>query len=84
MRETMNQEKLLLIPGPTPVHLQILNALSQPTLSHVSPVFVVELKEALANLKKTLASIGYSGKLKSNGRTTESKFEAIRNKRVKE
>lgn len=52
MRGRMNQEKLLLIPGPTPVHPQILNALSQPTLSHVSPVFVAELKEALANLKK--------------------------------
>jgi aspartate aminotransferase-like enzyme len=48
----MNQEKLLLIPGPTPVHPQILNALSQPTISHVSPVFVAELKEALANLKE--------------------------------
>ena len=47
----MNREKLLLIPGPTPVHPQILNALSQPTLSHVSPVFVTELGEALANLK---------------------------------
>ena len=52
MRGKMKQEKLLLIPGPTPVHPQILNALSQPTLSHVSPVFVAELKEALANLKK--------------------------------
>jgi aspartate aminotransferase-like enzyme len=48
----MNQEKLLLIPGPTPIHPRILNALSQPTVSHVSPVFVAELKEALANLKK--------------------------------
>jgi aspartate aminotransferase-like enzyme len=48
----MNQEKLLLIPGPTPVHPRILNALSQPTVSHVSPVLVVELKEALSNLKK--------------------------------
>jgi aspartate aminotransferase-like enzyme len=60
----MNQEKLLLIPGPTPVHPKILNALSQPTLSHVSPVFVAELK--------------------SDVRTTESKFEAIRSKRAKE
>ena len=47
----MNQEKLLLIPGPTPVHPRILNALSQPTISHVSPIHVAELKEALANLK---------------------------------
>jgi alanine-glyoxylate transaminase/serine-glyoxylate transaminase/serine-pyruvate transaminase len=48
----MNQEKLLLIPGPTPVHPRILNVLSQPTVSHVSPIFVGELKEALSNLKK--------------------------------
>jgi alanine-glyoxylate transaminase/serine-glyoxylate transaminase/serine-pyruvate transaminase len=48
----MNREILLLIPGPTPVHPRILNALSQPTISHVSPVFVAEMKEALENLKK--------------------------------
>jgi alanine-glyoxylate transaminase/serine-glyoxylate transaminase/serine-pyruvate transaminase len=48
----MAQEKLLLIPGPTPVHPRILNALSQPTVSHVSPVFVEEFKESLLNLKK--------------------------------
>jgi aspartate aminotransferase-like enzyme len=47
----MNQEKLLLIPGPTPVHPRILNVLSQPTVSHVSPVHVAELREALQNLK---------------------------------
>jgi alanine-glyoxylate transaminase/serine-glyoxylate transaminase/serine-pyruvate transaminase len=48
----MNQEKLLLIPGPTPVHPQILRALSQPAISHVSPVFVSEMKEAQENLKR--------------------------------
>jgi alanine-glyoxylate transaminase/serine-glyoxylate transaminase/serine-pyruvate transaminase len=48
----MNQEKLLLIPGPTPVHPRILNALSQPSVSPVSPTLVAELKEALSNLKK--------------------------------
>jgi aspartate aminotransferase-like enzyme len=47
----LNQEKLLLIPGPTPVHPRILNALSQPAVSHVSPAHAAELKEALANLK---------------------------------
>jgi len=50
--ETMQTEKLLLIPGPTPVHPRIIKSLSYPTVSHVSPVFVEELKEALANLKK--------------------------------
>ncbi len=48
----MQQEKLLLIPGPTPVHPRILNALALPTVSHVSPIHVEELKEALSNLKK--------------------------------
>jgi aspartate aminotransferase-like enzyme len=48
----MSEEKLLLIPGPTPVHPRIIHALSLPTVSHVSPVFVSELKDALANLKK--------------------------------
>ena len=48
----MQKEQLLLIPGPTPVHPRILNALSLPTVSHVSPVIVNELKEALDNLKK--------------------------------
>ena len=48
----MDKEKLLLIPGPSPVHPRILQSLSLPTVSHVSPIFVDELKEALANLKK--------------------------------
>lgn len=50
----MPQEKLLLIPGPTPVHPRIINTLSQPTVSHVSPVFVEEKKRALDNLKKVV------------------------------
>jgi len=48
----MEEEKLLLIPGPTPVHPRIINRLSLPTVSHVSPVFVREFKEALSNIKK--------------------------------
>jgi len=48
----MDKEKLLLIPGPSPVHPRIIHSLSLPTVSHVSPVFVAELKEALDNLKK--------------------------------
>jgi alanine-glyoxylate transaminase/serine-glyoxylate transaminase/serine-pyruvate transaminase len=51
-RGKMQKEKLLLIPGPTPVHPRILNALALPTVSHVSPVHVEEFKEALSNLKK--------------------------------
>jgi len=48
----MQTEKLLMIPGPTPVHPRILNSLSRPTISHVSPTFVAEFKEALLNLKE--------------------------------
>lgn len=48
----MQHEKLLLIPGPTPVHPRIISTLALPTVSHVSPMLVAELKEALSNLKK--------------------------------
>lgn len=50
----MPQEKLLLIPGPTPVHPRIIHSLSLPTVFHVSPTMVQELKEAQENLKKTV------------------------------
>ena len=48
----MEKEKLLLIPGPTPVHPRIINKLSLPTVSHVSPIMISESKDALENLKK--------------------------------
>ncbi len=48
----MTQEKLLLIPGPTPVHPRIIQSLSYPTVSHVGAEFIQEFKQALANLKK--------------------------------
>jgi len=48
----MQKEKLLMIPGPSPVHPRILNSLSQPTISHVSPEMVEELREGLSALKK--------------------------------
>jgi alanine-glyoxylate transaminase/serine-glyoxylate transaminase/serine-pyruvate transaminase len=48
----MEKEKLLLIPGPSPVHPRIIQSLSQPTVSHVSPILVAEMKEALVNFKK--------------------------------
>lgn len=47
-------EKLLLIPGPSPVHPRILAALAEPTVSHVSTEMAADLKEALDNLKKTV------------------------------
>ena len=46
------REKLLLIPGPSPVHPRIIHSLAQPTVSHVGPEMVEELPKALANLKK--------------------------------
>lgn len=48
----MPQEKLLLIPGPSPVHPRIINRLSIPTVSHVGPEMVEELRGAVVNLKK--------------------------------
>jgi alanine-glyoxylate transaminase/serine-glyoxylate transaminase/serine-pyruvate transaminase len=48
----MAQEKLLLIPGPSPVVPRILDALALPTVSHVGPDMVHDLKEACENLKK--------------------------------
>ncbi|MBM3285167.1 MAG: alanine--glyoxylate aminotransferase family protein, partial [Candidatus Aminicenantes bacterium] len=48
----MEREKLLLIPGPSPVHPRIINSLAMPTVSHVGPEMVQELTGALANLKK--------------------------------
>ncbi len=50
----MKKEKLLMIPGPSPVHPRILNSLAQPTVSHVGAEVVEELKEALAALKKVV------------------------------
>ncbi len=48
----MEREKLLLIPGPSPVHPRIISSLALPTVSHVGPEMVRELTGALANLKK--------------------------------
>ena len=45
-------EKLLLIPGPSPVHPRIIQALSQPTVSHISQDMSDDLTTALANLKQ--------------------------------
>jgi aspartate aminotransferase-like enzyme len=47
-------EKLLLIPGPSPVHPRIIQVLSQPTVSHVSQDMSDDLTTALANLKKVV------------------------------
>jgi alanine-glyoxylate transaminase/serine-glyoxylate transaminase/serine-pyruvate transaminase len=46
------REKLLLIPGPSPVHPRIIHSLAQPTVSHVGLEMVEEMPKALDNLKK--------------------------------
>jgi len=46
------KEKLLLIPGPSPVHPRIIHSLALPTVSHVGPEMVEELPKALENLRK--------------------------------
>ncbi len=48
----MRESKLLLIPGPTPVDGRILEVLSQPTVSHLSPETVGALSGAVENMKK--------------------------------
>jgi aspartate aminotransferase-like enzyme len=48
----MAQEKLLLIPGPSPVVPRILDVLAKPTVSHVGPDMARDLKEACENLKR--------------------------------
>jgi len=52
----MPQEKLLLIPGPSPVVPRILDALALPTVSHVGPDMGRDLKESLENLKSIVFS----------------------------
>ena len=47
----MIDETLTMIPGPTPVHPRILDALARPTVSHVSPVFVKAFRQALDDFK---------------------------------
>jgi len=48
----MAQEKLLMIPGPSPVVPRILDVLAKPTVSHVGPDMAHDLKEACENLKQ--------------------------------
>ena len=47
----MIEETLTMIPGPTPVHANILGALARPTVSHVFPAFVEEFKAAIADFR---------------------------------
>lgn len=47
----MIDETLTMIPGPTPVHPRILDALARPTVSHVFPAFVETFRKALADFR---------------------------------
>jgi len=47
----MSNDKLLLIPGPSPVLPRILRVLAQPTVSHVGPEMVQALCESCGHLK---------------------------------
>ena len=52
----MIDETLTLIPGPTPVHRRVLEALARPTVSHVSPGFVESYSEALRGFREVCQS----------------------------
>lgn len=52
----MADEKLLLIPGPSPVLPRILETLALPTVSHVGSEMVRDLREACDNLKQIVFS----------------------------
>ncbi|MFH1177568.1 MAG: alanine--glyoxylate aminotransferase family protein [Acidobacteriota bacterium] len=47
----MIDETLTMIPGPSPVHPRILDALAKPTVSHLAPVFVAEFARALDDFR---------------------------------
>jgi aspartate aminotransferase-like enzyme len=47
----MIEQTLTMIPGPTPVHPNILGALARPTVSHVFPAFVEEFRSTLGDFR---------------------------------
>jgi alanine-glyoxylate transaminase / serine-glyoxylate transaminase / serine-pyruvate transaminase len=51
MLAASDDDRLLLIPGPTPVARSILQALARPTISHASPELAQEFRSALMNLR---------------------------------
>ncbi|MCP3981291.1 MAG: alanine--glyoxylate aminotransferase family protein [bacterium] len=50
----MIDETLTMIPGPTPVHPRILDALARPTTSHVAPRFVEAFRQTLERFAETV------------------------------
>jgi alanine-glyoxylate transaminase/serine-glyoxylate transaminase/serine-pyruvate transaminase len=53
----MIDDNLTMIPGPTPVHRRILEALARPTVSHLAPDFIQAYRDCLEELC-TLAGSG--------------------------
>ncbi len=47
----MIDDTLTMIPGPTPVHRRVLDALAQPTPSHLAPHLVAAYRQALADFR---------------------------------
>ncbi|MBZ5589487.1 MAG: alanine--glyoxylate aminotransferase family protein [Acidobacteriia bacterium] len=47
----MIDQTLTMIPGPTPVHPRILEALARPTVSHLAPEFVEAFRAAIADFR---------------------------------
>src|SRR5271169_535850 len=54
--DTVIDETLTMIPGPTPVHPRILAALARPSVSHVAPSFVKDFREALDAFRRLCKS----------------------------
>lgn len=48
----MIHDTLTMIPGPTPVHRSVLEALARPTVSHQDPAFVERMSRALDKLRR--------------------------------
>ncbi len=65
----MIDETLTMIPGPTPVHPRILDALARPTVSHVAPGFVETFRGALRDFKDLCQSASGQPFIVSGGGT---------------
>lgn len=51
-----DDDRLLLIPGPTPVHTRIRAAISRPTMAHTSPDLAREFSDALSVLQRLVSN----------------------------
>ncbi len=65
----MSSAKLLMIPGPSPVVPRILDALAAPTVSHVGPEMVHELRASCEALKQVVFCGGGEAVIAAGGGT---------------